>query len=672
MDSFDHDTRAGRRLSVLTGHLPAAGGTGDALRGSECGRGMVARSPESFDVAAMNQLLVPHHRELRQRVRDFVRATPEFHHSLVIPTGEYRERTLQKAKLIAEQRFTELSDMRDDPIKHLAVPEELALVDPSLVVKLHGVQWGLFGASILLLGTERHAHLLEGARSLAIPGAFAMTELGHGSNVRGLETTATYDPDKGVFRLKTPHDLAQKYWMGNAAVHAHSAVVFARLLVGGTDYGVHAFLAPLRDPKTLAVVPNVRIADCGHKFGLNGVDNGRIWFDDLEIPRENLLNRFGDVRKDGTYHSTIPNAGKRFFTTLGALVLGRILVATGAVTGTKQALAIAIRFNIKRKQFGDPKSDEELVLLDYPAMQRRLLPPLARTYAYHFAVAKLKSDFQNRTNADADMIEMYANGFKAMASWLMSETQQECREACGGQGYGSINRVSIAKAEGDINLTYEGDNNILLQQVAKTLLQDFQSHFHGYQDILEFMGHNIGKSIREKNPVVKRIRSEEHLLAVEFQQNAFEYREEKAIRQLAKRFMRGNAQKESMFKVWTDSYAEINMAAKAHIERVVLDSFVDVINTCPDPSLVPVLKLLRSLYALDSIGRDLGWFMTNKYLSPVKAKAIGYMTQGVCASIRPHALDLVNAFGFDDDILASPIATNYPDHFNWENRDSHW
>src|SRR3954447_6375781 len=201
--------------------------------------------------------------------------------------------------------------------------QNLAYSDLSLLVKA-GVQFGLFGGAILHLGTERHhdrylADLVAGR----LLGCFAMTETAHGSNVHDLETTATYDPAADALVIETPTESARKDYIGNAARDGHAAVVFAQLVVGDEGRGVHAIVVPIRDAHG-KVCPGVRIEDCGPKLGLNGVDNGRIWFHQVRVPRESLLNRYADVTPDGRYLSAIENPDRRFFTMIGTLVQGRV------------------------------------------------------------------------------------------------------------------------------------------------------------------------------------------------------------------------------------------------------------------------------------------------------------------------------------------------------------
>ena len=265
----------------------------------------------------------------------------------------------------------------------IAAFETLAFGDLSVLVKV-GVQFGLFGGAILQLGTKPHhdAYLADLVSGRTM-GCFAMTESGHGSNVQALGTVATYDAATQEFVITTPDDASRKDYIGNAAAHAELAAVFAQLEVDGERHGVHAFVVPIREDGR--VLDGVRIEDCGPKMGLNGVDNGRIWFDGVRVPRTALLNQFAEVTPEGRYLSPIDNPNKRFFTMLGTLVQGRVCVGGAGINAAKVALTIATRYAVRRRQFEATSPDEEQVLLDYGMHQRRLLPLIARTYALHFA-----------------------------------------------------------------------------------------------------------------------------------------------------------------------------------------------------------------------------------------------------------------------------------------------
>ena len=135
---------------------------------------------------------------------------------------------------------------------------------------------------------------------------------------------------------------------------------------------------------------------------------------------------------------------------------------------------------------GDRREDEEELLLDYGQHQRRLFPLLARTYALHFAqevVAGQCHEVFSRRRCDDEQVrrelESRAAGTKALGTWHATRTIQECREACGGAGYLSVNRFAALKADTDVFTTFEGDNTVLLQLVAKGLLTDYASELRG-------------------------------------------------------------------------------------------------------------------------------------------------------------------------------------------------
>src|SRR5690606_35259259 len=221
-----------------------------------------------------------------------------------------------------------------------------------------------------------HERWLPDILSLKVPGAFAMTEIGHGSDVAALATTATFDADTDEFVIHTPFKAAWKEFLGNAALHGRAAVVFAQLITKGVTHGVHAFYVPIRDEQG-ELLPGIGSEDDGLKGGLNGIDNGRLHFTNVRVPRTNLLNRYGDVAEDGTYSSPIPSPGRRFFTMIGTLVQGRVSLSGASTVAAKAALAIAITYGSQRRQFTAASDTEEEVILDYQRHQRRLLPRLA-------------------------------------------------------------------------------------------------------------------------------------------------------------------------------------------------------------------------------------------------------------------------------------------------------
>ena len=358
---------------------------------------MPAFTPSPIDVPALRELLDGKYADLRNSTRAaLVEHASVLEDADTMSTAQFRERVKDLVVEIAGTGesgygFPKEYGGGEDYGANVANFETLAFGDLSLLVKV-GVQFGLFGGAVYQLGTKpHHDQYVSDIISGKLLGCFAMTETGHGSNVQALGTTASYDVGSREFIINTPDEESRKDYIGNAAAHGQAAAVFAQLIVGGESKGVHALYVQLRDKKG-KVLPGIRIEDCGKKLGLNGVDNGRIWFDNVRVPRENLLNRYADVSEAGEYTSAIENPDRRFFTMLGTLVQGRVCVGGAGINASKVALTIATKYADRRRQFGPPGGDE-MILLDYGMHQRRLLPLIARTYALHFAQERLAHDF---------------------------------------------------------------------------------------------------------------------------------------------------------------------------------------------------------------------------------------------------------------------------------------
>lgn len=618
--------------------------------------------PAAFDVATLTATLDGRHHDLRNRLRA-VLSRPDFAYVHGLPKEEYREKVLAWCHLLADEGFGALAFPEDsggsgDLAAFIAVFETLGMHDTSLAVKF-GVQFGLFGGSILMLGTEKHHRkYLAQVGSLDLPGCFAMSEVGHGSNVRDVDTVVRFDRETGELVIHTPDPMARKQWIGNAAAHGRMATVFAQLEIDGESQGVHAFLVPIRDEKGQAL-PGVTLEDSGLKGGLNGVDNGLIGLDHVRIPRDNLLDRFASVDAEGHYTSPIPGAAKRFFTMLGTLVGGRISVGASALTGAKVGLAIAVRYAARRRQFG-PAGGPEVRILDYLTHQRRLMPRVATAYALSFALAELRERFVDAKEAGEKTreLETLAAGLKARASRFSVDTLQECREACGGQGYLEVNRLTRLRADFDIFTTFEGDNTVLQQLVAKGVLTQFRQQFEGFRawNLVRHLAHRAAAELTEANPVVARRTDEDHLRDPEFQLSAFRFREEKLVWSAAGRLKARIDDGMDSFEAFNEVQDHLVTMAEAYVERVVLESFVRAVEACEDADVQAQLRLVCQLHALWQMDRNRDWFLKNGVIESGKASAIRALVNKLCGEVRRQAVPLVDAFGIPDEVLAAPIA----------------
>ncbi|WP_382309722.1 acyl-CoA dehydrogenase [Herbiconiux sp. UC225_62] len=600
---------------------------------------------------------------------------------------EHRARVSGQLKLLVEhgqvhRAFPESVGGADDHGGNIAGFEELVLADPSLQIK-SGVQWGLFGAAVLHLGTEyHHKAFLPAIMSLEVPGAFAMTETGHGSDVAAIGTTATYDEATGEFVLHTPFRGAWKDYLGNAAVDGLAAVVFAQLVTKNVNHGVHAFYVPIRDAATGEFLPGVGGEDDGLKGGLNGIDNGRLHFDQVRVPRLNLLNRYGDVAEDGTYSSSIESPGRRFFTMLGTLVQGRVSLDGASVAAAKVALTIAITYGNERRQFTAGSDTDEEVLLDYQLHQKRLIPKLATTYAASFAheqlLTKFDEVFSGRADTDDDRqdLETLAAALKPLSTWHALETLQEAREACGGAGFLAENRLVGLRADLDIYATFEGDNHVLLQLVAKRLLSDYSRRFAKAD--FGVLARYVVEQAADKTVNGSGLRSLAQTVA-DFGSTARsvgQLREASAQRQLltdrvetmvgevaAKLRPASKLSQKAAADLFNLHQTEIIEAARAHAELLQWEAFTEALEGSTgltsgmDDGTRVVLTWLRDLFGLGLVEKHLAWYLMNGRLSPKRAQAVGLYTERLSARIRPHAQDLVRAFGYGPEHVRASIAT---------------
>ena len=541
---------------------------------------------------------------------------------------------------------------QDDPAGRIATFQTTAHSDLSLLVKM-GVQFGLFGGAVHRLGTDKHLPLLRDVGTVDLPGCFAMSESAHGSDVRSIRTQARYDAEAGEFVLHTPDETARKDWIGNAARHARMAAVFAQLDVAGEQQGVHCFLVPIRSASG-EVLEGVEIEDCGDKMGLQGVDNGRLRFHAVRIPRDNLLDRFGTVSADGIYSSPIATPAARFFTMIGALVEGRICIAGAGLAVARNALTIAVRWGERRRQFGTGL-EMDTPLMDYLTHQRRLLPPVCESYVLQAAHDHLTAGYVEVLAGGSGQreVEALAAGLKAVATWHMVDAVQQARECCGGKGYLSENRFAALRADSDVFVTFEGDNTVLMQLVAKTLLSGYAAQFEDL-DALGMVRHlGTRQAGRVLSDFTRRF-DRASLLDPDWQRDALVFREERLVDSLARR-LRTLTGRERMdpLRALARCQDHALATARAHIERQAHELFQA--NVTPG-----LLEQVRDLAVLSTIERDRAWWLEHGFLSPDASKDLQKQVNTLCRELRPHALTLVGGFGIPDALLRAPIGVLTP------------
>jgi len=534
---------------------------------------------------------------------------------------------------------------------------------------------GMFIPTIQGQGTEQQKkYWIPKCVNLEIVGTYAQTELGHGTFIRGLETTCTYDKNTKEFIVHSPTLTATKWWPGGLGKTSTHAIVMARLFVPNllfssslgdekfVDKGIHAFVVQIRSTKNHMPLSGIQCGDIGDKMGYNAVDNGFLRFDHVRIPKDSMLMGHSKVLDDGTYVE--PPVKKAAY---GTMVFVRSDIVMNAALYMKKAVTIALRYNLVRRQSNaDAKNGNlETQVLDYQHSQRTLFPILASAFAFHCTsdfMRRMYFEFLKRSQSEQKdfeaLPELHAtsSGLKAFCSWKTKDAIESCRLTCGGHGYIGNAGFGTTFASYAPNVTYEGDNNVLCLQTSRYLLKTMRALqeklvvtsvklvgqmrylSEGGNSFTSRLGHEVG------------IRDEDSLM------RAYEHRAWRLCSQATARA--GTISVDEAMR--TDMVSWIRVA-KAHCALVVLSNFFDGIKEAKklqvSKETILVLQRLATLHALCGMEDELGDWLEDGYFDSSQCQLIRNEIAILLQELRPDAAALSDSLGLDDYFLNSTLGS---------------
>ena len=559
---------------------------------------------------------------------------------------------------------------------------------------------GMFIPTLLSQGdAEQQAEWVPPSLGLRIVGTYAQTELGHGTYVRGLETTATFDARTDSFILHTPTLSATKWWPGGLGVTATHAVVMARLFDGGgVDRGPHAFVVQLRDAETHVPLPGVRVGDIGPKLGFGSVDNGWLELDHVVIrelvgggmgwrrervaqqkkkgarcfqpcllphtARRHMLMKYASITPEGAYTPPPPSNAKASYATM-VLVRATIVEEAGWVLA--RAATIATRYAAVRRQTAPAPGLPECQVLDYQNTAFDLLPLVATSYALIFQGAAAMAAYTafDAARAEGDfsaLPELHGllAGMKAVSTWAASDGIEAARRCCGGHGYSALSGLPQLFASYVQNVTWEGDNNVMCLQTARFLVKGVLAGRTGGKPpasaayVCEWEHANAGG--RGAPPAatpgpdaasaVTLLRARAAALTVAATDALIA-----ASGGGAPAFEGGP---------WNGATVDLIRAARAHCAAVLAATLADTVAAASSDGRLPppaarVLATLARLHALGGLVDGAADCVDAGVAAPGFGRAARSALYACLSALRPDAVALVDAFAIPDYLLDSAL-----------------
>uniref|UniRef100_A0A7I5EAH0 Acyl-coenzyme A oxidase n=1 Tax=Haemonchus contortus TaxID=6289 RepID=A0A7I5EAH0_HAECO len=526
---------------------------------------------------------------------------------------------------------------------------------------LHGI---MFIPTLQAQCADDQMHWLEKAMTMQIIGTYAQTELGHGTNLKKLETTATYDAKTQEFVLHSPTRTSMKWWPGNLGKSANHAVVVANLIIDGRNYGPHNFVVPLRDAETHMPFRGITVGDIGPKMAYNGVDNGFLAFHHYRIPRNNMLMKHVKVTPDGKY---VPPAHAKVG--YSAMVHVRAHMISTQAAFLAQALTTAIRYSAIRRQGEIQPGQGEVKILEYQTQQHRLFPQLARAYAFIFTGQAVRVIFQ-RVQKDVargkvdEMAELHyiSSGLKAVVTYLTGQGIEQARMSCGGHGYSKASNMSELYGVAIGGATYEGENMVMLQQLARYLMKSAEAAKSG-----RAVGKLVDYLVRSSEQRSAIDRQPDHDYSAHLK--AFDKAAKLQVMKAYERMQSLRAQGLLEEEAWNANAVELNRAARVHTRQYIARTFDEHVKAVVHGPCREVLLDLLHLHLNYELLDMAYYLLEDGYLS---GQQLDYMKEDMyrlLARLRPNIVSLVDSWDFSDHELRSVLGRRdghvYENLYKW-------
>lgn len=538
----------------------------------------------------------------------------------------------------------------------LAVFDSMGIHTASIATKV-AVNLFLYAKTLMVLGSDYHKQYAQRAFEGKDFGCFALTEIAHGSNVQGCITTAKYVEEGEYFVLNTPHERGLKYWIGNAAQTANMAIVFANLIVKGKDYGVHCFLVEIRDHDH-APMPGITIADCGDKLGLKAVDNGMLSFRSVRIPRESLLDRVTKVEKNGEVHSIFEKKGKRFAVQLAALSDGRVKCSIAGISFGLTNLAIAARYTAVRRQLSKERFIDEKIMLDYPSIQNILIPVYSKLIIGFFSARQIANLWNEKYKEVfnpkmKEVKEMHAliSILKPLITWWLIDSSYAALTVTQYLGLtseaGLVDRITSC----NVQTTWEGDNNILLQQTARFVLNGLNNLLKESSNSFETLSY-----LKIKDYDEEKLSPDADLTNIEVRRTILEYRAGKAAMDGALFIQSKMGIENSAFDAWNDTIPfECNNLSRFYGELHFHREGEKAVINCPNEKNKEFLSKLLTIYDLTII-KERPEYLLN-YMTEEHIVKIEEILLKLYEEVKYNVVYSFNCLEIDDLVMNSTIGS---------------